>query len=169
MPRTCRFEGTAPPCLRIRRSKTDQYAEGAFLHVCRDAAERLRRWLSAAGMESGPLFRPVRRDGVEMSRLGPNAVRAAIKARAAEAGISRPVSGHSLRVGAAQSLAERGVSLAELQVSGRWTSPAMPGRYVRSQEAARGPVARLRGHTKKDRKKQLQYRNGGAIVFVNAS
>lgn len=135
--------------VRIRRSKTDQYGEGAVLHLCPDAAERLGRWIAVAGIESGPLFRPVRAGAIEAGRLGTGAVRAVVKRRAAQAGIARRVSGHSLRVGAAQSLAERGVSLAELQVVGRWTSPAMPGRYVRGQEASRGAVARLRGAKQK--------------------
>ena len=142
--------------VKIRRSKTDQYGQGAVLHVCRDAAGRLKQWMAMAGIESGPLFRPVKGGSVEAARLGPGAVRATIKRRAAQAGITRRVSGHSLRVGAAQSLAERGVSLAELQVIGRWTSPAMSGRYVRGQEASRGAVARLRGGKKKSCGKRLQ-------------
>ena len=142
--------------VRIRRSKTDQYGEGAVLHVCRDAAERLKHWMTMAGIESGPLFRPVKGGAIETARLGPGAVRATIKRRADQAGIDRRVSGHSLRVGAAQSLAERGVSLVELQVIGRWTSPAMPGRYVRGQEASRGPVARLRGRKVKKCRERLQ-------------
>ncbi|MCY3820837.1 MAG: tyrosine-type recombinase/integrase [Gammaproteobacteria bacterium] len=142
--------------LKIRRSKTDQYGEGAVLHVCRDAAGRLERWMATAGIESGPLFRPVKGAAIQAARLGTGAVRAAIKRRAAEAGVARRVSGHSLRVGAAQSLAERGVSLAELQVIGRWTSPAMPGRYVRGQKASRGAVARLRGNRTKICKNRLQ-------------
>ena len=40
-------------------------------------------------------------------------------------------SGHSLRVGSAQSMATRGASLVEMQTDGRWTSPTMPGRYSR--------------------------------------
>ena len=40
-------------------------------------------------------------------------------------------SGHSLRVGSAQSMATRGTSLVEMQTDGRWTSPTMPGRYSR--------------------------------------
>ncbi|MDE0450803.1 MAG: tyrosine-type recombinase/integrase [Gammaproteobacteria bacterium] len=142
--------------VKIRRSKTDQYGDGAVLHVCRDAAGRLKRWIATAGIESGPLFRPVKGAAIQAARLGTDAVRAAIKRRAAEAGIARRVSGHSLRVGAAQSLAERGVSLAELQVIGRWTSPAMPGRYVRGQEASRGAVARLRGKRRKICRNRLQ-------------
>ena len=135
--------------VKIRRSKTDQYGEGAVLHVCKDAAGRLGRWMTLAGIESGPVFRPVNSGAIKTARMGTSAIRASIKRRAAQAGIARHVSGHSLRVGAAQSLAERGVSLAELQVIGRWTSPAMPGRYVRGQEAARSAVARLRGNRKK--------------------
>ena len=135
--------------LEIRRSKTDQYRQGAVLHVCRDAARRLARWMNMVGIESGPVFRPVKGASIQTARLGTSAVRAAIKRRAAQAGIARRVSGHSLRVGAAQSLAERGVSLAELQVIGRWTSPAMPGRYVRGQEASRSAVARLRDNGRK--------------------
>ena len=37
-----------------------------------------------------------------------------------------------------------GASLVEMQTDGRWTSPAMPGRYTRGQRAAHGAVARLR-------------------------
>ncbi len=51
---------------------------------------------------------------------------------------------HSLRVGAAQSLAAAGAGLVEMQTAGRWESPAMPARYARGQLAARGAVARLR-------------------------
>ena len=54
------------------------------------------------------------------------------------------MSGHSLRVGSAQSLAAAGASVVEMQQAGRWKSPAMPGQYARKQMARRGAVARLR-------------------------
>ena len=87
----------------------------------------------------------------------------------------RRVSGHSLRVGAAQSLVENGASLVDLQVAGRWKSPSMPAYYVRNQEASRGAVARLRGRAgqadesneKKEKKvaeSACNPRNGGANV-----
>ena len=72
-----------------------------------------------------------------------------------EAGIAGRVSGHSLRIGSAQTLAEEGASLVELQTAGRWWSPSMPGRYVHGQEASRGAVARLRGGAAKKSKKAL--------------
>ena len=65
-------------------------------------------------------------------------------AGAAAAGIEGRVSGHSLRVGGAQSLAAGGASIVEMQTAGRWQSPAMPGHYARGQLAARGAVARVR-------------------------
>ena len=59
---------------------------------------------------------------------------------AARAAAAPRVSGHSLRVGAAQSLAAAGAGLVQMQQAGRWQSPAMPAHY-----AARGAVATLRG------------------------
>ena len=68
------------------------------------------------------------------------------------AGITGRVSGHSLRVGSAQSLASAGASVVEMQQAGRWQSPSMPGMYARGQLASRGAVARLRyGEVRQER------------------
>lgn len=130
----------------IRRSKTDQEGEGAVLFLGAATMERIRTWKTAAGFNTGPLFRPVRVGGaVRKGPLSDRSVRQVIKDRAKQIGIDGVrVSGHSLRIGSAQSLARRGASLVELQQAGRWTSPHMPGRYVRGQLAGRGPVARIR-------------------------
>ena len=64
--------------------------------------------------------------------------------RAGAADLEGRFSGHSLRVGGAQSLASAGASVVEMQTAGRWQSPSMPGRYARGELAARGAVARLR-------------------------
>ena len=53
------------------------------------------------------------------------------------AGIEGRVSGHSLRVGGAQSLAAAGALIVEMQTADRWQSPSMPGRYARGQLAVR--------------------------------
>ena len=146
-----RPDGTAEAV--VRRSKTDQHGRGAVAHVGAVAAKRLRCWMEAAGIDRGPLFRPVDRSGsVSGRRLGPDSVRAAIKRRAREAGIRGRVSGHSLRIGTAQKLAEEGTSLVEMQNAGRWKSPGMPAYYTRGQAASRGAVARLRAAEKKSKK-----------------
>lgn len=129
----------------MRKSKTDQEAEGAVLYLGKPAMKRVRRWLEAAGLEGGRLFRRVRVGGaIGESALSRQAIRAIIKARAEAAGVEGRVSGHSLRVGSAQSLAAAGASLVEMQQAGRWESPTMPGHYARAELANRGAVARLR-------------------------
>ena len=134
--------------LVVGESKTDQEGRGAVLYLGALTVSRVNAWLAAAGHQDGPLFRRVRRGGrVEGDpgrRLSVNAIRRIIRSRAAAVGIEGRVSGHSLRVGGAQSLAAGGASLVEMQTAGRWQSPAMPGHYARGQLAARGAVARIR-------------------------
>ena len=107
--------------------------------------KRIRAWLDKAGVTTGPLFRRVRRGNVPGTQpLSVSGLRLMLKRRAADAGIEGRVSGHSLRVGAAQSLVAHGATIVEIQIDGRWSSPQMPGHYARAQLAGRGAVARLR-------------------------
>ena len=100
---------------------------GAVLYVGEPTMRRIAAWRVAAGLDDGPLFRRIRRgESVGGSALSDRAARSIIKARAADAGIEGRVSGHSLRIGAAQSLTAAGAGLVELQQAGRWDSPSMP-------------------------------------------
>ena len=131
--------------LRIRSSKTDQEGRGAVAFLGAPTMRRVRAWLDAAGHTTGALFRRVRRNNVVGGeKISARAVRTIIAKRAADAGVEGRVSGHSLRVGAAQSLAAAGASVVEMQVAGRWESVTMPGRYASGQLAARGAVAKFR-------------------------
>lgn len=132
--------------LTIRHSKTDQEGEGAVLYLGQPTVERVKAWRKAAGIEDGALFRRVRRGDKTVGEgpLSVVAIRKIIQACARAAGVEGQVSGHSLRVGGAQSLAAGGASVVELQTAGRWQSPSMPGHYARGQLAARGAVARIR-------------------------
>lgn len=131
--------------LIVRRSKTDQAAAGSEpLFLGEGTAARLETWLTAAGIDSGPVFRRLRRGGRVEGRLSDRSVRAIITRRAQAAGVSGRVSGHSLRVGAAQSLAASGAGVVEMQTAGRWASPRMPAHYAAGELAARGAVARYR-------------------------
>ena len=75
------------------------------------------------------------------------AVADVIRIRAAACNLD--ASGHSLRVGAAVSMASRGASLVAMQAAGGWTSPAMPAHYGRQASARRGAVATLRPEDKR--------------------
>ena len=139
------FEDDGSARLLLRRSKTDRQGRGALLFLGPRTAELVRAWAAAAGVQQGPLFRRIHRTGSVASQgIGASSVRRIIVQRAAAAGIGGRVSGHSLRVGSAQSLAKRSAGLVAMQKAGRWASPDMPARYTRSQAAAEGVVARLR-------------------------
>ena len=129
----------------IRRSKTDQESEGSVQFLGKPTAARIRTWLRASGVVAGALFRAVNKSGrVYGEHLTTRTVRTIITRRARAAGVEGRLSGHSLRVGSAQSLATAGASLVEMQVAGRWQSPNMPGHYAQGQLARQGAVARLR-------------------------
>ena len=139
------FEDDGSARLLLRWSKTDRQGRGALLFLGPRTAELVQEWAAAAGVKRGPLFRRIHRAGsVAPQGLGAGSVRRVIVRRAAAAGVGGRVSGHSLRVGSAQSLAKRSAGLVAMQKAGRWASPDMPARYTRSQAAAEGVVARLR-------------------------
>lgn len=140
----------------VRRSKTDQEGAGEVLYLGRSTVWRVRRWMVMAGLDGKDdeaLFQRLTRGGRANGPLSKQAVRLIVREVAATAGlVGRRVSGHSLRVGSARSLAERGASLVEMQDAGRWKSPVMPRLYVRGQLARKGAVARLRyGQKERDR------------------
>ena len=130
--------------LTIRQSKTDQQGDGAVMFLGPQTAKQLASWTKAVDIVEGALFQRLTKAGDPNGRLSTRSIRSIVTTRAEEAGIEGRVSGHSLRVGAAQSLAGAGASLVEMQQAGRWDSPLMPGRYAKGQFAARGGVARLR-------------------------
>ena len=68
----------------------------------------------------------------------------ALKRWAAEAGIEGFISGHSLRVGSAVSLAQAGATVVDMQTAGRWENPEMPTHYAKAKLAERGAVARFK-------------------------
>ena len=137
-------EGDGSGRVTIRVSKTDAEGSGAVLYLGARTMARVEAWLEAAGLEGGRLFRSLRKGGSVQGSITPRAVRTIFARRAEAAGVEGRVSGHSLRVGAAQSLAGAGASLVEMQTVGRWKAPTMPARYARAQLAGRGAVARLR-------------------------
>jgi site-specific recombinase XerD len=71
----------------IRRSKTDQEGEGITIAIARGdlacPAKALREWLDAAGIETGPIFRPINKGGtVGTERLTDRSVANIVKAYA---------------------------------------------------------------------------------------
>ena len=131
--------------LIVKSSKTDQEGVGETLYVTSDTRRVINRYRAKAGIEGGALFRSVRRgDHVQAGRLTARSARRQIIYWAELAGVEGFISGHSLRVGSAVSLAKAGASVVEMQVAGRWKSPQMPAHYAKAELAERGAIARFK-------------------------
>lgn len=131
----------------IRRSKTDQAGEGRLGYLSEASMERIRRWVEAAGIRNGPLFRAVHGLAVDERGLHPYAVNRTLKGLARKAGVdpatTRQPSGHSMRVGAALDMVESGIDLVPIMHAGGWKSPSMVLRYTQQISLAKSGMARL--------------------------
>lgn len=123
----------------VRRSKTDQEAEGHEKGIPRKADPEvcpvlaLRAWRDAAGIQAGPLWRAVNRhDQIQPGRLSDRGVALVVKRACLRAGLDPDrYAGHSLRSGFATSAAEGGAPERAIMRQGGWTSEAMVRRYIR--------------------------------------
>ena len=131
--------------LAVHASKTDQEGTGESLYVCDKTRQLLKRYTEEAGITEGAVFRRIRFGGyIQPSRLNPHSARRIIKKRAADADVEGFISGHSLRVGSAVSLAQAGATIVDMQVAGRWKSSQMPAHYAKAELAERGAIARFK-------------------------
>ncbi len=134
--------------LTVHQSKTDQGTagvNGVTLYIGAPTQEAIKRYCKAGNVTEGALFRWVRRgDNITGRRLTIDGVRKIIKRRARAAGLGGNISGHSLRVGSAVSLAQAGASVVNMQVAGRWKSPQMPAHYARAELVEQGAIARFK-------------------------
>ncbi len=125
--------------ITLRRSKTDQEGQGRTIGIPPGAnaatcpVRALKAWLKAAGIEEGPLFRPITRHGrIAASRLSDKAVALVVKRTAQAAGLdSAMFAGHSLRAGLATSAAAAGVSERAIMAQTGHRSVAIARRYIR--------------------------------------
>lgn len=130
----------------VRRSKADQEGEGAIKYLAPDSMAHVDAWLTAAALESGPLFRPLTKGGqVGETALGAGEVARVFRDLATAAGLklARMPSGHSTRVGATQDMFAAGFELLEVMQAGSWKTPAMPARYGERLRAQRGAARKL--------------------------
>jgi site-specific recombinase XerD len=120
----------------IRRSKTDQTGEGATIAVPHGTrllpVEHLRRWLAAAGISDGPLFREVSKGQVGAEALSAQVVSLRTKRLLRLCGIDPALyAAHSLRSGYITSAARSGASIWKLADQSRHRSLDTLKGYVR--------------------------------------
>jgi integrase len=123
----------------LLRSKTDQESSGRKVGIpfgkgretC--PVRALRRWLKAARITSGPLFRSVNRHGRVAERgLHKDSVGAILKTAAQRARMkTEPLAGHSLRAGCVTQAAMNGVNECDIMRQTGHKSSTMLAKYIR--------------------------------------
>lgn len=122
----------------VRRAKNDPFGDGRWAYLSASALAHLDRWFNAANLTEGLVLRAVIQDTVQEKGLLSVAISRRLKAAAQRAGLATEttasLSGHSMRVGAAQDLMTAGRSLLQIMSAGGWTSVNVVGRYVRDAD-----------------------------------
>lgn len=135
--------------ITLPRSKTDQEGAGRKVaipfgtHKGTCPVRALQAWIAAAGIASGPVFRPVDRHGqIGAERLTGRAVALTVKHYAMALGKDASgYAGHSLRAGFATAAARAGASERSIMQQTGHKSEAMVRRYIRDGNLFRANAA----------------------------
>ncbi|TCP58785.1 site-specific recombinase XerD [Rhodovulum bhavnagarense] len=122
----------------IRRSKADPFGEGRIAFTSHRTADLLQAWLDLRGPDIPWLFCPVYQGKPVNRDLSTTTVKRLVKQAAKQAGLDPEeidgFSGHSMRVGAAQDLLQRGFDTAAIMRAGGWKSVNVLARYLEQAE-----------------------------------
>lgn len=117
----------------IPRSKNDPFGDGRFAMLSATTVELLDSWLRCSAITQGPLFRGLHTGSLGQSPLETSSIRRIMKSAARRAGLqdeARLLSGHSMRVGAAQDLLILGYDTLAIMTAGGWKNAEVVARYV---------------------------------------
>lgn len=121
-------------CIHIHRSKTDQEASGKVAHIRKATYLAAQEWLENAKITDGPLLRGIDRSNTVLPALGSGQINRIYKKLAQLANLDpqviKKISGHSMRVGAAQDLLLSGASMPMIMSRGRWSKTDTVMRYI---------------------------------------
>jgi len=120
--------------LKLRKSKTDPHGIRKNLYLSNKAQKALIVWINKSRISSGKILRSITAAGRIKENINPSQINRIYKRIAhktnIEASIVKNISGHSLRVGAAQDLLSSGASLPEIMNRGRWSKIDTAIRYT---------------------------------------
>lgn len=135
----------------IRRSKSDPLGFGRVAWVPAETMSHVRAWMDAAGISDSFVLRSVLGERIVDEAMAPYSVSRRLKRLAAKAGLEpaivEAVSGHSLRVGAAQDMVEDGFDLIALMTAGGWKTAHVVARYVEEARVKRVSARRQLANT----------------------
>lgn len=134
--------------MTLRRAKNDQEAVGQTVAVPYGSrpvtcpVRAVAAWLEVAGIEAGPIFRPVTRHGrIGTERLSGRAVAEVVRRTTERAGLDGDWSSHSLRAGFATSAGAAGVQERHIARQTRHKSLEVLRRYIRDGDVWRDNAA----------------------------
>jgi integrase/recombinase XerD len=128
------FESDGIAVIEIPRSKSDVTGKGRIAYLSPATTRLLAQWLARARLRTGPLFRGLHLNRPSHGPLATSSIRRLIKRATARAGFSAEVaaelSGHSMRIGAAQDMMVAGFDALAIMQAGGWRSANVVLRYV---------------------------------------
>jgi site-specific recombinase XerD len=126
-----RKNGTA---ILLRKSKTDQERLGTWLQISNKTHILIKQWIKSAKIKDGKILRGLKINNQVTYGLTGAQIGRIFKRLATKAGIDslsvKNISGHSIRVGAAQDLLLSGATLPQIMAKGGWTKVDTVMRYV---------------------------------------
>ncbi len=118
----------------LRRSKTDQEGLGTWLRISAKAWSEVQAWITASKIADRYLLRGVLCGNKITSKLCAGQIGRIYKSLARQAEFEKEtvqrISGHSLRVGAAQDMVMNGATLPQIMIKGGWAKVDTVLRYI---------------------------------------
>ncbi len=122
----------------IKRAKNDPFGKGRVSHLSPKTTRYLQDWIKVSGIKEGPLFRAIKHEKIHSTSLHPYSVNRIIKKAALAAGLSKieiqKLSGHSMRVGAAQDMMVAGLDILPIMAAGGWKTTNVVARYIENAD-----------------------------------
>lgn len=118
----------------LRKSKTDQERLGTWLQISAKTYALIKKWITSAKIKDGKILRGLKINDQVTNGLTGAQISRIFKQRAINAGINslfvKNISGHSIRIGAAQDLLISGATFPQIMSKGGWTKIDTVMRYV---------------------------------------
>jgi len=120
--------------IRLRKSKTDQELQGRWIFLSKRSADAIALWVEQGKLMDGFLFRGINNAIDITQELKSSQINRIYKRLAKNGNLPKEIidriSGHSMRVGAAQVLLRSGASMPMIMNKGRWSKTDTVMRYL---------------------------------------
>lgn len=118
----------------IPLSKSDPFGDGRLAYLSPQTEKLLKSWLEDAAIDERAVFRGLHTGKIGSSALNTSSIRRLIKAAARRAdlpdAVVQSLSGHSMRIGAAQDMMVTGFDQLAIMQAGGWKTANVVLRYV---------------------------------------